>query len=148
MLDNVYPASYRFKNFLTLPKVWGKPLFQAPPTFYNRKPLWYPEYVKNHGEEAANGRLETGAIWAGIPEEEIPRTIYTSNADGTYRMTEKGVGPYTYGIERINDVPQTSDFDEGVGQTLTWQDTFTKPQVGGTHSDYTYMGDQEDGSVI
>lgn len=148
MLDNVYPASYRFKNFLTLPKVWGKPLFQAPPTFYNRKPLWYPEYVKNHGEEAANGRLETGAIWAGIPEEEIPRTIYTQNADGTYRMTEKGVGPYTYGIPRINDVPQTSDFDKGVGQTLTWQDTFTKPQVGGTHSDYTYMGDQEDGSVI
>lgn len=61
-LNYMYPASYGRRQFLTIPKIYTKPLYKAPPTFYNgRKPEWYDEYTRMRGVEEAEARFQNGA---------------------------------------------------------------------------------------
>ena len=130
-LDNLTPAGYG-NHIKELFAVYTKPLYQKPPSFKNgRKPLWYNRYAKSYGVDAAENRFQNGAIWAQIPEEEIPLTMYVRNSEpNSYRMTEKGVpldanGNHKYPIEEP-------------GQSA---DIFTMGNVGGEHSGYMSIVD-------
>lgn len=139
-LNELMPASYALRNFMTLPKIWIKPFYSKPPTFHNGvKPKWYDEFAEKWGIEAAENRFQNGAIWAGIPEEEIPRTMYVRNSDGTYRMTQEGLnvrpdGKLSFPLPDPNDVNYIKD------NIYLLQDEFTIGKVGGLHSDYIYRG--------
>ena len=91
-LDNLTPAGYN-DHGKELFAVYTKPLYQKPPSFKNgRKPLWYNRYAKSYGVDAAENRFQNGAIWARVPESEVPLTMYTKNSrPNSYRMTEKGL---------------------------------------------------------
>ena len=112
-----------------------KPFYKTPPTFHNgRKPAWYSDYASTNGISAAENRFQNGAIWAGIPEKEVPITMYRKNYDGTYRMTNEGVGFQMYGQNIHPDlVPD---------ETMIEADVFTKGGVGGNHSNYTKLAEQ------
>lgn len=136
-LNELMPASYGIKNWIKLPKIWIKPFYSKPPTFHNGvKPKWYNEFAEKWGVKAAENRFQNGAIWAGIPEEEIPRTMYVRNSDGTYRMTQKGLKLNPDEITLQKGVPTTEMKD--------FPDVFTIGKVGGLHSKYELIGSYGD----
>lgn len=138
-LDNLMPASYDIKNFLTLPKVLTKPLYQKPPTFHNRKPLWYDKYAKNWGKESAENRFQNGAIWADIPDSEVPKTMYQRNSDGSFRMTPEGLA-----IDENGNLKYSALINE----KAEYPDFFTVGRVGGEHSDYKELGEFPNGIKV
>jgi hypothetical protein len=85
VLDNLNPRGYSNHGkeiFMTL----TEPLYKNPPKFFNRRPKWYKGGIPDET------RFENGAIWAQIPEEEVPRKLIVKNADGiTYRPTEQAI---------------------------------------------------------
>ncbi len=128
-LEYLTPASYSVKNFATVPKIYIKPLYEAPPIFHNgRKPRWYKKYSTIRTPEAAEQRFQNGAIWAGIPEDEIPRTMYAINPDGSYRFTKLGLNIDSDG--KLNGFVDDEDFP----------DIVSIGGVGGLHSNYINMG--------
>ena len=136
-LNYLNPRGYG--DYVTrLKDVYTKPFYTSPPTFFNgRKPKWYTGSI---GDEV---RFQNGAIWAGIPEEEVPRTLIQRNADGTYRLTRQAieifgknnsdlVGDYGLGDQRtINEALKKGSID--------YADVFST--VGGEHSDYMVLKD-------
>ena len=130
-LNYLRPSSYA-NHWLDLPLTTSAPFWRKPPTFYNgRKPFWYDKIASTYGTEAAENRFQNGAIWAGISEDEVPITMYRKNYDGTYRMTNEGVDP------RYNDMRLLPE------ETTVDIDLFTKGGVGGEHSDYTKLAEQD-----
>ena len=130
VLDNLVPASYKGhgKELMT---TFFKPFYETPPTFYGgKKPLWYEKYAATNGTSAAENRFQNGAIWAGISENEVPRTMFRKNYDGTYRMTNEGVGNEHFDMSALPE------------ETMLFPDFFTKGGVGGLHSDYTKLAEQ------
>ena len=129
-LNYLNPASYK-GHLLDLPSTFAAPFYRKPPTFYNgRKPAWYNKYVSTYGTEAAENRFQNGAIWAGISEDEVPITMYRKNYDGTYRMTNEGIGPRYFNLSALPD------------ETTIEADLFTKGMIGGEHSNYTKLAEQ------
>jgi len=113
-----------------LARMLPEPLYRTPPTFFNgRKPRWYNRYASRENIPSAENRFQNGAIWAGIPKEEVPITMYRRNYDGTYRMTSEGVA--TENAARIPD------------ETARYADFFTKGGVGGEHSDFLNFGKRD-----
>lgn len=154
-LDNLYPASYNLKpgdKVKGLFNTFTKPLYQTPPTFFNgRKPLWYNKFIEEYGDflgpEMAEARFQNGANWARIPEEEIPRTYFsTVSEDGVVTPTElfldSHVTPTQYTDENGNRV-----FKElKPGDVVRTTDGSTPGMVGGEHSDYIYLGEDLSGN--
>ena len=129
VLNYLTPAGYDghgkelFKVFTTL-------FYKKPPKFHNgKKPEWYDKYSRIYGKQAAENRFQNGAIWANIPEEEIPRTMYIRNSDGTYRLTKEGLNLREDGMLKF-PLPNESE---------TFPDLFSIGQVGGEHSQYTLI---------
>ena len=135
-LNYLDPRGYG-NYFARLKDVYTKPFYTKPPTFYNgRKPAWYGNQGFFNDDEI---RFQNGAIWAGIPEEEVPRTLIQKNVDGTYRFTrgaienaEKSTKIPFEDMAGLKDKDVLSKISEG--QSITEQDWLTS--VGGEHSDY------------
>ncbi|MBO4850667.1 MAG: hypothetical protein J5529_07155 [Prevotella sp.] len=71
-LNYLDPRGYG-NYFARLKDVFTKPFYTKPPTFFNgRKPQWYGNQGFFNDDEI---RFQNGAIWAGIPENEVPRTL-------------------------------------------------------------------------
>ena len=135
-LNYLDPRGYG--NYLArLKDVYTKPFYAKPPTFYNgKKPRWFGNQGFFNDDEI---RFQNGAIWAGIPEEEVPRTLIQKNIDGTYRFTREAIEK----VQKSTEIP----FEDMVGlkdkstlnglkegEFITEQDWLTS--VGGEHSDY------------
>ena len=143
-LNNLNPRSYNFdaKHVKQLFNVYTEPLYNSPPKFFNdKKPKWYVGGIPD------DTRFQNGAIWARIPEEEIPRSLFVKNADGvTYRPTEKAIKGNIYGnrgadlLELNNpEVIETAIANQMKGKPgLVDLDAFAT--TGGLHSDYYYLG--------
>lgn len=134
-LEYLTPADYK-GHTKELFKLITKPFYTKPPTFHGgRKSQWYSDYAKIYGSRAAENRFQNGAIWAGIPEEEIPRTMYVRNFDGSYRLNPIGLKIKTDGTLKF-PLPEGTK----VGKSEKFPDMFTIGQVGGEHSNYTLKG--------
>lgn len=132
-LNGFTPAGYFLdkKHLREFARMLPEPFYKAPPTFFNgRKPRWYGKYVSTNGTPAAENRFQNGAIWGGIPENEVPITMYRKNYDGTYRMTSEGIGPRNIDMSALPE------------ETMIEADFFTKGMVGGEHSNYTKLAEQ------
>ena len=129
VLNYLTPAGYDGHG-KELFKVFTTPFYEKPPKFHNgKKPEWYDKYSRIYGKQAAENRFQNGAIWANIPEEEIPRTMYIRNSDGTYRLTREGLNLREDGMLKF-PLPNESE---------TFPDLFSIGQVGGEHSQYTLI---------
>lgn len=128
-LNYLEPADYS-GHLGQLFDVYTKPLYRRPPSFKNgRKPLWYNSFAKSYGEKAAEQRFQNGAIWAQIPESEVPRPMYVKNSKpNSYRMVEDGLNLKNDGTLRY-----PSSFEDD------WPDRFTIGQVGGLHSNHEHV---------
>ena len=130
VLNYLTPAGYDGHG-KELFKVFTTPFYEKPPKFHNgKKPEWYDKYSRIYGKQAAENRFQNGAIWANIPEEEIPRTMYIRNSDGTYRLTKEGLNLREDGTLKF---PLPEEKDE------IFPDLFTIGQVGGEHSNYKFI---------
>lgn len=130
VLNYLTPAGYDGHG-KELFKVFTTPFYEKPPKFHNgKKPEWYDKYSRIYGKQAAENRFQNGAIWANIPEEEIPRTMYIRNSDGTYRLTKEGLNLREDGTLRF---PLPEEKNE------IFPDLFSIGQVGGEHSKYTLI---------
>lgn len=129
VLNYLTPASYNGHG-KELFKVFTAPFYKKPPKFHNgKKPEWYDKVSRIYGQQAAENRFQNGAIWANIPEEEIPRTMYVRNSDGTYRLTAEGLNLGENGTLKF-PLPEESEI---------YPDYFTIGGVGGEHSKYTLI---------
>ena len=129
VLNYLTPAGYDGHG-KELFKVFTAPFYKTPPKFHNgKKPEWYDKFSRIYGKQAAENRFQNGAIWANIPEEEIPRTMYIRNSDGTYRLTREGLNLREDGTLRF-PLPNEEE---------TFPDLFSIGQVGGEHSQYTLI---------
>lgn len=129
VLNYLTPAGYDGHG-KELFKVFTAPFYKKPPKFHNgKKPEWYDKYSRIYGKQAAENRFQNGAIWANIPEEEIPRTMYVRNSDGTYRLTREGLNLREDGTLKF-PLPNESE---------PFPDLFSIGQVGGEHSQYTLI---------
>lgn len=129
VLDRLTPAGYGGHG-KELIEVLAAPFYKKPPKFHNgKKPQWYDKYSQIYGKQAAENRFQNGAIWANIPEEEIPRTMYVRNSDGTYRLTKEGLNIREDGTLKF-PLPN---------ETETFPDYFSVGQVGGAHSQYNLI---------
>ena len=129
VLNYLTPAGYDGHG-KELFKIFTAPFYKKPPKFHNgKKPEWYDKYSRIYGKQAAENRFQNGAIWANIPEEEIPRTMYIRNSDGTYRLTKEGLNLREDGTLRF-PLPNEEE---------TFPDLFSIGQVGGEYSQYTLI---------
>ena len=125
IMDNVTPNGYlRWSHIPEFMKAVAKMTYQKPPTFFGRKPIWYDKYAKGYGEAEAENRFQNNAIWAGIPRDEVPITMYYQQTDGTWGLTEEGFNPKAARVWETGNNP----------------DYVTIGGVGGAHSDYTNLG--------
>ncbi len=134
VFDELSPNSYSLEGLGSVFKAAGRALnpFKNPPKFGDgKKPKWYYKYGYGIGDREY--RLQNSAIWAGIPESEIPRTLIYRRPDGTYGFTE--------GINK-GLIPDISDAKEAYRNTKKY--TVRAPDfvfgVGGLHSDFTLKG--------
>ena len=135
-LNYLDPRGYG-NYFARVGNVYKRPFYMKPPTFYNgKKPTWYGNQGFFNDDEI---RFQNGAIWAGIPEKEIPRTLIHKNIDGTYRFTREAIQK----AENSTKIPfedMAGLKDESVlkgmkeGEAINEQDWLTS--VGGEHSNY------------
>ena len=139
-LDNLKPWGYFFdkEQMSGLGRIITQPFYKTPPTFYNHRPRWYTKRQDDSFYEGfIEPRFENGANWARIPESEVPRKYFTKNPNGTIRPTDIS--------ERIP--LDKSDF-KYPGENIGDRDLITPGQVGGEHSDFTYLGDDLAGNSL
>lgn len=135
-LNYLNPKSYGVRQFIQAGIAKIMPLFRKPPTFHDRRPWWH------NGSVADEGRFQNGAIWAGIPEEEVCISLIKRNIDGSYRPSRILIEENIYNTQGKNLV------DDGLTDSRTIEkakkyeyvrdrDFFST--LGGEHSNYSIM---------